>query len=232
MAIVKTSKQESKDKQALKQIMSAPVVEKKEPVIVTSATRKGPGRPPKPQTAPVPTPAPKPQMPPNAIQITGPGATPEALSGIALKDMLRTMQALAARVQELETHLAGLASKGGKGKKGASFTPEELIEGIDVPSNDWRHDYQGAYVDLLPCARQDPKKGEIEGDFVVFDNKPPVSHFLCMPRDFDIGKEGQTARAQGRIAAHWGASEDGSYAEQPVYFSREELIAVWPSEEN
>jgi hypothetical protein len=232
MAIVKTSsKQESKDKQALKAIMSAPAPEKTTPVIVTSTTKRGPGRPPAPKTQAAPTPpAPKPQMPPGAVQIIGPGANPEALSGIALKDMLRTMQALAGRVQELEGHLAGLASKASKAKENASYTPEQLIEGVNVPPTDWREPYQGASVNLLPCARQEPKKGEIEGDFVVFDNHPPVPYFLCMPRDFDPGKQGAAARAQGRIAAYWGASEDGSYAEQPTYFSLEELSAVWAEE--
>ena len=159
-----------------------------------------------------------------AVATPGPTAAPPVVSGFSAADKAALMKELAdtkAELSKLNARVAATQSK--------TRTVEQIVDGGDalVPEGDWRLDYQGATIAIRAFEFSGKKGAET---IMPYEDGTIVQALLAIPRSGDVGGEGDTIRAMGRIAVYTSVSEEGTYSGPPCYISTNELAAVWPEE--
>lgn len=170
--------------------------------------RRGPGRPSNAAKAALVTPA--------GIPIVS--APTDMISAAEAKELRATINTLKGQLEALQA--AAIAAK----KPANSRSLSEILDGgtDGIPATDWRvaRGVQGARL-TIRSYELDRKTGDV----AFSDNEPNLAAFFAIPRATDIGGDGSTFRATGRIALHFAAAEEYDEAGNPTrYEGRPEYL--------
>lgn len=177
--------------------------------------RRGPGRPSNAAKAALVAPAPL--------------APTDMISAAEAKELRATIATLKTQLEGLQ--LAAIAAK----KPANSRSLSEILDGgtEGIADTDWRvaRNVQGARLTIRAYELDRKTDGVI-----LSDNEPTVAAFFAIPRSTDVGGDGATFRATGRIALHFAAAEEYDaegnptrYEGRPEYLTEAQFnsVVVW-----